>query len=76
MKYVFPGSNVFPFRASMRSSGLNVLYIESTIFSKPLNTERIMIRAALPTKTPSMEMPEIKLIALTDFFENRYLLAI
>jgi hypothetical protein len=52
------------------------LYIESTIFSKPLNTERIMIRAALPTKTPSMEMPEIKLIALTDFFENRYLLAI
>jgi hypothetical protein len=52
------------------------LYIESTIFSKPLNTERIMIRAALPTKTPSMEMPEIKLIALTDFLENRYLLAI
>lgn len=27
--------------------------------------------AALPTKTPSIEMPEIKFIALTDFLENR-----
>jgi hypothetical protein len=35
----------------------------------------MMIRAALPTKTPSMEIAEMKLIACTDFFEKRYLLA-
>ena len=35
-----------------------------------------MINAALPTNTPSMEIPEMKFIALTDFFENKYLLAI
>jgi hypothetical protein len=52
------------------------LYIESTIFSNPLKTERMMINAALPTKTPSIEIPEMKFIALTDFFENKYLLAI
>jgi hypothetical protein len=35
-----------------------------------------MISAALPTKTPSIEMPEMKLMALTDFLEKRYRLAI
>jgi hypothetical protein len=49
--------------------------MESTIFSNPLNTERIIISAALPTNTPSIEMPEMKFIALTDFFEKRYRLA-
>ena len=55
----------------MLSSGLKLLYIESTSVSKPLNTDKIMIRAALPTNTPSIEMPEIKLMAFTDFLENR-----
>jgi hypothetical protein len=50
--------------------------MESTMFSKPLKTERIIISAALPTNTPSIEIPEMKFIALTDFFENKYLLAI
>jgi hypothetical protein len=27
--------------------------------SNPLNTDKIIIRAALPTSTPSIEMPEI-----------------
>jgi hypothetical protein len=27
--------------------------------SKPLNTDKMIIRAALPTNTPNIEMPEI-----------------
>jgi hypothetical protein len=45
------------------------------MFSNPLKTERIIISAALPTNTPNIEIPEMKLIAFTDFFEKRYLLA-
>jgi hypothetical protein len=33
--------------------------MDKMIPSKPLNTDRIMIRAALPTNTPNIEMPEI-----------------
>jgi len=35
-----------------------------------------MISAALPTNTPKIEMLDMMWMALTDFFENRYLPAI
>src|SRR5690606_31693572 len=44
--------------------------------SKPLNTDKIIIRAAVPMSTPNMLMLEIIFIAFTDFFENKYRFAI
>ncbi|MNY55896.1 hypothetical protein D3C86_1919090 [compost metagenome] len=44
-------------------------------FSIPLNEESKIMSAALLTITPTMLIPDIMLIALTDFFENKYLLA-
>src|SRR5690606_5513765 len=60
----------------MRISGVNELYIFKMSSSNPLKTDKIIIKAALPTNTPSVLMPDIMFIALTDFFENKYLLAI
>jgi hypothetical protein len=60
----------------MTSSGVIELYKDKTRPSKPLNTDRIITKAAVPTKTPSIEIPEIRLIALSDFFEKRYRRAI
>ena len=36
----------------------------------------MMIKAALPTITPTIEMPEIRFIAFVDFLANKYLFAI
>lgn len=53
-----------------------VLNILSTTTSKPLNTERIMIKEALPIKTPNTDIAEMIFMALVDFFAKRYLRAI
>ena len=55
--------------------GVMVLNILSTTSSKPLNTERIIINAALPIKTPNTDIAEMILMALVDFFAKRYLRA-
>ncbi|MNP52807.1 hypothetical protein D3C76_1472230 [compost metagenome] len=52
-----------------------MLYIDIISSSIPLKEDRSMINAALLTVTPITLIEEMILIALTDFFENRYLLA-
>jgi hypothetical protein len=52
------------------------LKIELTMVSSPLKTERIIIRAIVPTATPATDTAEIIFIAFRDFLANRYLLAI
>ena len=69
------GIKVLPSAAVILISGSNVLKIELTILSSPLNTERIIIRAIVPTATPATETAEIIFIAFLDFFANRYLFA-
>lgn len=69
------GSKVLPKWASIFISGVKLLYNERITFSKPLNTDSIMMRAALPIKTPSMDMPEIILMTCIFLPENRYRLA-
>ena len=44
--------------------------------SKPLNTDNMIINAAVPTVIPNTEIAEMILIALVDFLPNRYRLAI
>ena len=56
-------------------SGSKVLNIALTIVSSPLKTDRIIIRAIVPTATPATETAEIMFIAFRDFFANRYLFA-
>lgn len=64
-----------PFTGSILKSGFRVFDKEITKVSKPLKADKIIIKAALPTKTPNIEIPEMILMALVDFFEKRYLLA-
>jgi hypothetical protein len=45
-------------------------------FSKPLKTDNTTIKAIVPIAIPEAEMAEIILMALCDFFENKYLRAI
>jgi hypothetical protein len=47
-----------------------------TIVPSPLKTDRIIIRAIVPTATPATETAEIMFMAFRDFFANRYLFAI
>jgi hypothetical protein len=56
-------------------SGSNTENRDFTTDSNPLKTLSTIIRAAVPTATPTIEMPEIKLMILCDFFEMRYLRA-
>jgi len=44
--------------------------------SKPLKTDNTHTRAIVPIATPIAEMAEMTLIALCDFLENKYRLAI
>jgi hypothetical protein len=44
--------------------------------SNPLKTDKIIIKAALPTKTPNTEIAEMMLMAFVDFLAKRYLRAI
>jgi len=57
-------------------SGSNVEKRDFIVLSSPLNTDRITTSANVPTVTPATDMPEIRLITFTDFFEIRYLRAI
>jgi len=50
--------------------------METTADSSPLKTLKTMMSAAVPTATPTIEIPEIILIILCDFFEIKYLRAI
>jgi hypothetical protein len=45
------------------------------VTSNPLNTDKMITRAALPIKTPAIEIPEMMLMACIFFRENRYRLA-
>ena len=67
--------NVLPSAADILISGSNVLKMALTIVSSPLKTERIIIRAIVPTATPATETAEIIFIAFLDFLANRYLFA-
>jgi hypothetical protein len=67
---------VLPSAAVILMSGSTVLKMALTIVSRPLNTERIIIRAIVPTATPATDTEEIMFIAFRDFFANRYLFAI
>ncbi|MNZ93932.1 hypothetical protein D3C78_1130250 [compost metagenome] len=71
-KALIVGSKVFPLTTSILISGVNLLYNERTITSKPLNTDKIIINAAVPINTPTIEIADIILIALVDFLENKY----
>jgi len=51
------------------------LKIALTIVSRPLNTDKIIISAIVPTATPATETAEIIFMAFRDFFANRYLFA-
>ena len=66
---------VFPSAAVTLMSGSKVLKIALTIVSRPLKTERIMIRAIVPTATPETDTAEMIFIAFRDFFAKRYLFA-
>ena len=55
---------------------LKVYPIDLMMLSKPLNTERTVIRAMVPMATPATEMAEMILMAFCDFFASKYLLAI
>ena len=68
--------NVLPSAGVILRSGSKVLKIERTRLSSPLNTERTIIRAIVPTVTPATEIEEITFIAFLDFFAKRYLFAI
>jgi hypothetical protein len=52
-----------------------LLYKERITFSNRLNTDKIITKAALPIKTPSMDTPEMILMACIFFLEKRYRLA-
>ncbi|MNI73269.1 hypothetical protein D3C73_1292630 [compost metagenome] len=52
-----------------------MLYMDRISSSMPLKEDRSIINAALLTITPITLIEEMILIALTDFFEKRYLLA-
>jgi len=52
-----------------------VLKMVVTSFSRPLNTERIIIRAIVPVATPATDTEEMIFIAFLDFFAKRYLFA-
>jgi hypothetical protein len=39
---------------------------------KPLNTDKTMTNAIVPTATPNTDRAEITFMALCDFFENKY----
>jgi len=52
-----------------------VLDIDLTGVSRPLNSERTMMRAMVPTVTPATDIEEMTLMAFLDFFAKRYLLA-
>jgi hypothetical protein len=56
-------------------SGSKTENSEITTDSKPLKTLSTMISAAVPTATPTIEIPDIRLMILCDFFEIRYLRA-
>lgn len=71
IKEAILGSKFLPTREVMDKSGVKRLYNAVTMSSKPLKADTIMNNAALPTKTPSIEMPANTLMALVDFFENR-----
>ncbi len=69
------GVKVFPLAAVILRSGSNVLKIDVTISSRPLNTDNMIISAMVPTATPATDTPDITFIALRDFFANKYLFA-
>jgi len=56
-------------------SGLKGLNMIANKSSKPLNTLKIKIKAAVPIDIPKIEIPVIIFIELVDFFPNKYLLA-
>ena len=53
-------------------SGSKLLNIDLMSESKPLNTDKTMIRAIVHTITPTSEMADMMLMMLCDFFEKRY----
>ena len=75
LKHRLSGVKTFPFTGEIFISGSEVLKIPFTISSRPLKTDRIVISAMVPTVTPATEMAEMTLMALRDFFANRYLFA-
>src|SRR5665647_858679 len=69
------GVKTLPLTGVILISGSDVLKIPFTISSSPLNTDRMVISASVPTVTPATEIAEITLMAFRDFLANRYLLA-
>jgi hypothetical protein len=69
-------SKVLPSAGIIIICGVMVLNILALLLQRPLNTDKIIISAALPTKTPSTEIIEMILMAFVDFFAKRYLRAI
>ena len=57
-------------------SGLKVLSIPESRLSKPLNTDNINIRAAVPMDIPMTDIHVMILMALVVFLPKRYLEAI
>ena len=70
-KYVI----IYIITAVIFNSGSNALNVVSTNLPKPLNTDKAVTIAIVATAIPHTDTIEITLIALCDFFENRYLRA-
>ena len=70
------GLKYFPDTGMIFRSESKLAYSFPTTDSKPLNAERIMIRAAEPKNIPRMDMSEITCITFDIFLEKKYLRAI
>jgi len=75
LSFAVSAVNVFPSATVIFMSGSKVLKMVVTSFSRPLNTDSIIIRAIVPTATPATDTDEMMFITFLDFFAMRYLFA-
>ena len=61
----------FPLAGTTSISGSKAVYRPPMRSWKPLNTDSVQSRAAVPKATPATEMPEMMLMAPTRFREKR-----
>ena len=64
-------ATVFPSTGTTFSCGSNCVKNDATMSWKPLNTLSTMTSAMVATATPTIEITEMMLMALVDFFEKR-----
>ena len=70
-KTVLSGTNALPAAGFTTRSGWASPRLSDTSLLNPLNTDRMMMSAAVPMAMPATLMPEMMLITLCDFRANR-----